>query len=285
MLTHQIDPDSLAALPRGAGVYIFRGDSPLPLYIGKSVDIRSRVMSHLRAPDEARMVAQTRRIDFIETAGEMGALLLESRMIKTDNPLFNQRLRRTRSLCSIRLVQSPVGLVPEVVDSKLVNLGTTPALYGLFASPQAAVTKLRALAEQHSLCLSVLGLEKAGQRGCFGVQIKTCLGVCVGQEDRGIHDARLFSALCDSQVEVWPFAGAVDVVETSGTWVQRHRVNNWCYLGTQCSRALSLSSPSPSPHLTLALSDAAPREFDLDSYKILVRPIMLKTAVVEPIAS
>ena len=112
MLIHQIDPDSLAALPRGAGVYIFRGDSPLPLYIGKSVDIRSRVMSHLRAPDEARMVAQTRRIDFIETAGEMGALLLESRMIKTDNPLFNQRLRRIRSLCSIRLVQSPVGLVP-----------------------------------------------------------------------------------------------------------------------------------------------------------------------------
>ena len=111
------------------------------MYIGKSVDIRSRVMSHLRAPDEARMVAQTRRIDFIETAGEMGALLLESRMIKTDNPLFNQRLRRIRSLCSIRLVQSPVGLVPEVVDSKLVNLGTTPALYGLFASPQAAATR------------------------------------------------------------------------------------------------------------------------------------------------
>jgi excinuclease Cho len=76
----------------------------------------------------------------------------------------------------------------------------------------------------------------------------------------------------------------VDVVETSGTWVQRHRVNNWCYLGTQCSRALSHSSPSPSPHLTLALSDATPSEFDLDSYKILVRPIMLKTAVVEPVA-
>jgi excinuclease Cho len=85
----------------------------------------------------------------------------------------------------------------------------------------------------------------------------------------------LFSALCDSQVEVWPFAGAVDVVETAGTWVQRHRVNNWCYLGTQCSRSLS----------ALALNDAAPREFDLDSYKILVRPIMLKTAVVEPVAS
>jgi excinuclease Cho len=93
----------------------------------------------------------------------------------------------------------------------------------------------------------------------------------------------LFSALCDSQVEVWPFAGAVDVVETAGTWVQRHRVNNWCYLGTQCSRALLSSSPHMGQ--ALALSDAVPREFDLDSYKILVRPIMLKTAVVEPVAT
>ncbi len=54
---HKIDPDSLGALPRTFGVYIFRGDGQLPLYIGKSVDIRSRVMSHLRAPDEASMVA------------------------------------------------------------------------------------------------------------------------------------------------------------------------------------------------------------------------------------
>jgi excinuclease UvrABC nuclease subunit len=47
----------VAALPRTSGVYIFKGEGTLPLYIGKSVDIRSRVMSHLRAPDEASMVA------------------------------------------------------------------------------------------------------------------------------------------------------------------------------------------------------------------------------------
>jgi excinuclease Cho len=69
-------------LPNGSGVYIFKGQGTLPLYIGKSFNIRSRVLSHLRTPDEASMIAQTRRINFIETAGELGALLLESRMIK-----------------------------------------------------------------------------------------------------------------------------------------------------------------------------------------------------------
>jgi excinuclease Cho len=251
----------------------FRGEVTLPLYIGKSVDIRARVMSHLRAPEEASMIAQTRRIDFIETAGEIGALLLESRMIKEQNPLFNQRLRRVRTLCSIRFKQTDQGVSPEIVDSKTISLGATPGLYGLFSSTHAANAKLRELAQQHLLCLSVLGLEKTSKRGCFGLQIKTCLGACVGQEDRQVHDQRLFSALMDSQVEVWPFNGSIDLIEESDGWVQRHRVNNWCYLGTQCSRT---ETPS-------RLTEFKLHDFDLDSYKILVRPIMLKTVKVEEV--
>lgn len=270
---HKIAPDSLAALPRTSGVYIFKGEGTLPLYIGKSVDIRTRVMSHLRTPDEASMIAQTRRIDFIETAGEIGALLLESRMIKEQSPLFNQRLRRIKTLCSIRVSQTAIGAVPEVVDSKSVNLGSTPELYGLFSSANSANAKLKELAQQHMLCMPVLGLEKTSKRGCFGLQIKTCLGACVGKEDRHIHDQRLLSALVDSQVEVWPFSGPVDLVEEREGWVQKHRVNNWCYLGTQCSKTDGKSQ----------MSELKQQDFDLDSYKILVKPIMLKTVKVEAV--
>lgn len=269
--SHKIDPDSLAALPRTPGVYIFKGEGTLPLYIGKSIDIRSRVLSHLRAPDEASMVAQTRRIDFIETAGEIGALLLESRMIKAHSPLFNQRLRRIKTLCSIRCIPTANGAVPQIVDSKTVQLGATPGLYGLFSSVHAANAKLKELAQQHMLCLSVLGLEKTSRRGCFGLQIKTCLGACVGKEERQVHDARLFSALVDLQVEVWPFNGPVHLIEESEGWVQKHRVNNWCYLGTQCSKTGGKSG----------LPEAKQQDFDLDSYKILVKPIMLQTVKIE----
>ena len=194
-------------------------------------------------------------------------------MIKEQNPLFNQRLRRVRTLCSIRLSQTEKGLVPEIVDSKSVNLGSTPELYGLFSSSQAANAKLKELAQQHMLCMSVLGLEKTSKRGCFGLQIKTCLGACVGKEDRQAHDERLFTALIDSQVEVWPFAGPVDLIEESDGWFQRHRVNNWCYLGTQCSKTQGKSQ----------LSELKQHDFDLDSYKILVKPIMLKTVKVEAV--
>jgi excinuclease Cho len=219
------------------------------------------------------MVAQTRRIDFIETAGEIGALLLESQMIKAQSPLFNQRLRRVKTLCAIRLHHTEEGVVPEIVDSKSVNLGSTPGLYGLFSSVHAANAKLKELAQQHMLCMSVLGLEKTSKRGCFGLQIKTCLGACVGKEDRAAHDARLLSALSDSQVEVWPLAGPVDLLEATDGWVQRHRVNHWCYLGTQCSKTGNASM----------LKTSKPHDFDLDTYKILVKPIMLKTVKVDAV--
>ncbi|NBX56076.1 MAG: endonuclease [Betaproteobacteria bacterium] len=270
----RVDVSRLASLPRGAGVYILQGEGSLPLYIGKSVDIRARVMSHMRAPEEAHMMAQTQRIDVIETAGEIGALLLESRLIKTQNPLFNQRLRRIRSLCSVQLQITPQGQLPVVVDGKSVNLGTTPGLYGLFSSRHAAVSKLKDLAQQHRLCLAAIGLEKASARGCFGLQIKTCLGACVGQEDRPVHDARLFAALVDSQVEVWPFSGPVDLLETSDGWVQKHRVNHWCYLGTWCSKTGAMLTPVGEQS----------EGFDLDSYKILVKPIMLKSVKFEEVA-
>ncbi|SQI36926.1 Excinuclease cho [Serratia plymuthica] len=81
---------SLEVLPKSPGVYLFHGLSDsMPLYIGKSVNIRSRVMAHFRTQDEARLLRQTQRISFHETAGELGALLLEAQLIKQQQPLFN----------------------------------------------------------------------------------------------------------------------------------------------------------------------------------------------------
>lgn len=260
--SHQIAPDSLASLPRTCGVYVFWGEGKLPLYIGKSVDIRQRVLAHLRADDEVNMVAQARRVDFIETAGELGALLLEARLIKAHSPIFNIRLRRLRNLCSIRLRAQPQGWVPEIVSGKEVLLGQTDGLYGLFSSVHAAQSKLRELADTHRLCLGLLGLEKIGSRGCFGLQVKTCLGACIGRELPGAHSQRLTDALLDLRVHVWPYPDAVDVVEQKGAWIQRHRIQHWRHLHTWCSRT----------HKT---TRHEAHGFDLDIYKILLKPIMM----------
>ena len=107
--TH-IDRACLDALPSQPGVYIFRDGEGAALYIGKSVNIRTRVLSHLRTREEGQMLARTRHIDFELCGGEIGALLRESQLIKQLQPVFNQKLRRLREMCSLRLT----GGRPEV---------------------------------------------------------------------------------------------------------------------------------------------------------------------------
>lgn len=268
LLSHSLDMSKIAALPQAAGVYIFKGEGTLPLYIGKSVNIRSRVMSHLRADDEIKMIAQSRQVNYIETAGEIGALLLEAWLIKQQNPLYNVRLRRLRNLCTIKLNHDAGVITPQVITSRDLGVGQTEGLYGLFSSPHAAQSKLRDLASQHKLCMGLIGLEKISKRGCFGVQIKTCLGACVGAENRALHDQRLTQALIDLKIHIWPYKGAIDLIEQNGDWQQRHRIHNWRYSGTWCSK-------------TNQFHAADPQGFDLDTYKILVKPIMLGAAKIE----
>ena len=249
--------------PTGAGVYVFHGqEGDLPLYIGKSVNIRARLLSHLRTQDEARMLRQTQRISHIRTAGEIGALLLEAQMIKAQHPLFNQKLRRNKQLCSLQMTQG----VPEVVYAKDIDFARAPDLYGLFASRHAALDALRALADQNKLCYAPLGLEKlAPGKACFRAAIRQCAGVCRGDETPQTHSERLFTSLLGLRVECWPHEGPIGLVERDAELTQIHVVNHWCYLG-------SAATPDEARQLsTLAAG------FDADGYKILCRPVLTRS--------
>jgi excinuclease Cho len=249
--------------PTGAGVYVFHGESgDLPLYIGKSVNIRARLLSHLRNADEARLLRQTQRITCTRTAGEIGALLLEAQQIKQLQPLFNQKLRRNRQLCSLQLT----GQQPQVVYSKDMDFASAPELHGLFASRHAALDALRSIADQNRLCYGALGLEKLPPgKACFRAAIRQCAGVCRGDETPEAHQERLFTSLLALRVACWPYAGAIGLVERDEALTQIHVVRNWCYLG-------SATTPDEARQLSTVAAG-----FDADGYKILVRPILTQS--------
>lgn len=249
-------------LPRNTGVYLYFGGSELPLYIGKSVDLRGRFLAHARAPEDAAMMRQVRRVEYIETAGELGALLLEATLIKQRSPLFNQRLRRNRRLHSLRLAPLGDGALQLCIETVTdAQCGREAGWFGLFRSREAAFSYLRSQAKEHALCQGLLGLEAIGPRGCFGLQIRTCRGACVGQEPRAMHDQRLQEALQAMRVHSWPYPGAIHIVERSGDWVQKHAVHEWRYLHTDCSRRGRLGSDIR-------------QSFDADIYRLLVRPVL-----------
>lgn len=251
---------SLETLPALPGVYTFHGESEtLPLYIGKSVNLRTRVLSHLRTPDEAAMLRQSRRISWVRTAGEIGALLLEAKLIKERQPLFNKRLRRNRQLCSLLLKDAQ----PRVVYAKEIDFAHQPGLFGLFANRRTALQALQTIADEHQLCYGLLGLESVTRgRGCFRSALKRCAGACCGKESRETHHQRLLSALAKLQLTCWPWQGAIALKEQANDMTEYHIIHNWLWLGS----VTSLCAAEELRRL--------PAGFDHDGYKILCKPLL-----------
>lgn len=250
-------------LPVATGVYEFRAESGAPLYIGKSKDIRARVLTHLRDARNARLIRQTRTLAHRRTAGEIGALLLEAQLIKERRPLWNKRLKRNLDLCSIRLREGR----PQIVCAHEMDFGAAADLCGLFRHRAQAEERLRALADEWRLCLALLGLEpRQRSRGCFRAAIGRCAGACRGDEPESAHAGRVRDALGTLALASWPYPGAVGLVECGPDMRQVHVIRNWCYLG-------SVEHEAEAAGLSRVAAG-----FDVDGYRILVRPLLERRA-------
>ena len=269
-LPPQLETD-VSQIPETTGVYLFFGEGALPLYIGKSIKLRSRVMSHFQAAArearEMRIAQEIRRIEWIETAGELGALLLEARLVKEKQPIHNRQLRRSSTLCAWRLDANPLAR-PLLTLVRGQDLEPTEfgQLYGVYRSKNQAISNLRELADSHGLCLNALGLE-SGKGRCFAHQIGRCKGVCCGEEKPKLHYLRLQLALSANKLQVWPHTGKVGLREYNNQsgCTDIHIFEQWCHLATVHDDAELAEA------LTTRCSTLA---FDLDTYRLALKHVM-----------
>jgi DNA polymerase-3 subunit epsilon len=249
-LPPQLPPDCLDHVPEAPGVYRFFGDNALPIYIGKSVNLRERIAAHFssdwRSETDLRLSQEIRRIEVEETAGELGALLREAVLVKTELPAHNRALRRKEEAGVLVLEDG----LPRFVHTRDVAPHTLAGAYGPFASRRSASELLRTLAVEHRLCWSRLKLERRASGPCFARQLKRCAGVCVGAESAGTHDDRLADALAPHAIPAWPMQGPALVQEASsdGERVDTHVVRDWCWVGTaradgDVARVVQATSP------------------------------------------
>ena len=267
-----IEPTMIDGLPEAPGVYLFFGENDLPLYVGKSVNIRQRVMSHFTADvtsaKEMSLSQQVRRIEHIRTGGEIGALLQEAALVKKLQPTHNRQLRRNNELCSIQLKEASEGLKVHVAYANELDFATTSNLYGLFKSKRDALKALTEIAGEHNLCKAIIGLEKVKVGSpCFGRQLKKCRGACIGDEARLAHDARLLAGLGKLKIRTWPFDGPAYIKEGEEMLL----IENWAYLGSARSEEDIWN-----------LMNGRDACFNRDTYKILLttkgqlQPLLLK---------
>lgn len=187
------DRPEFRELPRDPGVYLFRDETGRVLYVGKSVSIRSRARAHF-APSspQAAWTAHAAVVDYQVTCSELGALVLENRLIKALAPPGNQRLtRRDDRLVYIRCrLDIPFPILEVSPDPAAGHAVTIGPLRGRRIAVE--------LVEQLD---SLFGLRHCGRRlprrehpSAYG-QMGRCLSPCLGDLDPNLYRRRLDEAL------------------------------------------------------------------------------------------
>jgi DNA polymerase III subunit epsilon len=262
--------EELQQLPEHAGVYVFY-DGAAPLYVGKSVNLRDRVLSHFQnssnSSKELKIFQKVTSVETHFTCGELGALLLESQMIKELQPLHNRRLRKRRLLTAIRRLSVDEGNVDyqktEIVYLEEISPEKIGEILGVFKSKRQAEKYLEDISKEYSLCQKLLGMEKT-KHECFGYQIKRCHGSCVGEENFAEYNQRFEVAFEKTAVRSWPYQGVLAIEEKNMEEGKGEVffVQDWC-----------LIAKGKYQESGMEIENIGEKVFDFDQYKILNRYI------------
>ncbi len=167
-------------VPRRPGVYLFYDRSGRPIYIGKSVNLRERMLSYFR-PNGAGLEDRTREMVFsihdfscCETESELLALLLEDTLIKRELPIYNIRQQEYGGYCYVRLTGDAYPTC-KIAGQRDNNTG---AIYGPFHDEHIA-EDIVAYVNRHFRLRSCRSPEPF--RKCLEFDLGTCAGPCRGR--------------------------------------------------------------------------------------------------------
>jgi excinuclease ABC subunit C len=197
MVAEMLERD-IRALPDQPGIYVFRAADRRPLYVGKAKSLRKRGASYLRGGQEARiaaMLGEAASVEFVLTASEAEALLLENNWIKGKKPRYNVLLRDDKTYPYVKLTLGDdyprVALTRRLRDDGSEYFG--PFLPGGLA--RKAINLVQKLFE---IRVCTIEIDGSLPRPCLYYDLHRCLGPCVDglttldAYSRAVHRARLF---------------------------------------------------------------------------------------------
>jgi DNA polymerase-3 subunit epsilon len=263
----QLKKELIDGLPETPGVYTFHGKDGEILYIGKSVNIRSRVMSHFsnthRDGKEMKLWEEVEDITFESTVSDLGASLLELKKIKTEYPTYNRMSRRVKSMWYLEKFTNDNGYIAFnlIPDSELL-FEDLKNLYAVFKTKRQAVSYLNELAKEHKLCPKLIGAE-AGKGICFSYQLGNCSGACAGKIESFIYNMKIEELFADRRFRVWPYKDKVTLkyYDKDRQKAEVFVIDNW-----MLEKAEVFEEQDSHP-----LLGSLAHLFDYDIYKVLVR--------------
>ncbi len=167
----------ISKLPACKGAYVFKDAMALPLYVGKSNNIRARIMSHLRddrMPQKKRLFKQTESFDAHPCETELEALLLETRLIKQLRPPYNVQQNHRDSTVFVRISNDDY---PKIYIVKERSADESRYI-GPFRSYRLVESALKRVQERFLLCPELMKPRRNRKGLCFSYQVQKCCGAC-----------------------------------------------------------------------------------------------------------
>ncbi|MFA5865194.1 MAG: excinuclease ABC subunit UvrC [Phycisphaerae bacterium] len=181
----------ISDLPKAPGVYLFKDAQGRVVYVGKSVDLRSRVASYFqpsadlesaRGPRIFEMIKQVATVDYIECENEVQALLDENRLIKDIQPPYNERLMDDKSYPYLEITiqdEYPLVFITREPNPK-------SKLFGPFIDSGGLRAAYREMQKIFKFCtcgrpLNREDIAKNRERPCLLYSIGLCSGACAGK--------------------------------------------------------------------------------------------------------
>lgn len=186
------DAKLFTELPAKCGIYYFYNQKNDLIYIGKSKNIKQRVPSHFVTSSTnkgGKIKNTTTAIDFTLTGSELIALLMESEEIKATRPPLNKAQRKLKSAAGLYLSFSEdiATLSVQPINNQDIPLAT-------FDTVKDGKLWLDNFCASHLLCPSYC-CDNTTKQACFNVGIKTCFGICCGQESTDSYNERVQKAI------------------------------------------------------------------------------------------
>lgn len=220
-------------------------------------------MSHFGADheyeSEFKISQQIADIRVYETHGELEALLLESKLVKDLQPLYNRQLRRRQKMTLARQVLDTEGYITlNIEDTAGIQPDSLGDILGVYTTKGKARQFIDQIIKDHGLCPKLMGIEKSSG-SCFSYQLKKCRGACAGKEGADSYNQRLLSAFEGRRLQAWPYSSPILIEEKTDKDGHRSMVvDQWCVV------ADIKAEPDCEP--VVKFQD---KMFDIDTYKIL----------------
>lgn len=192
-LPPNITLEQLHGFPEACGVYFFHNKKGTVTYVGKSINIKKRLLEHFANKTEKalRMNRTVHEITYELTGGELTALLLEAQEIKKRRPVYNTAQKRTKFPYGVTHYKNEGGYICfAITDNK-----ADENLLAEYPKASMAQSALANLARKHQLCKPLCGIENVLGGNCFNYQLQLCNGACMQKESVDAYNERAERAL------------------------------------------------------------------------------------------